>query len=184
MSAARFPVQTIAKLLMIEPRRVQQLVAAGFIPKAERGQYSLIESVQGYIRYLKEHSRESGRGSQQGRLASAQALKVEMENFRRMGELVTRAHADETTAGLVVMMKAATEGLPGRLANELSGLEPPAIYQTLQRELRAVLDQLADYLEKRADTLEAMPEPVAHAASGETGEADGLGGEESEDAAG
>ncbi len=184
MSAARFTVQTIASLLMIEPRRVQQLVQQGFIPKADRGQYSLVESVQGYIKYLKEHSKEHGRGSQQQRLASAQALKVEMENFRRMGELGTRVHAEETTTGLVAMMKSAHEGLPGRLANELAGREPPAIYQTLQREFRAVLDQCTDYLEKRADALEAMPEPGPHASPGEAPEPDGMGGDESGDAAG
>lgn len=184
-SQGRFSVEVIAKLLMLEPRRIQQLVAEGYIPKpAERGQYSLVGCVQGYIRYLKEHSKETNRGSQQQRLASAQAQKVEMENFRRMGELVTRVHADETTSGLIVMMKTGTEGLPGRLANELAGLDPPRIYQVLQREFRNVLDQCADYLEKRADSLEAMPEPGTTAPASAATATDEMGGEESGNASG
>lgn len=177
--AGRFPVNAIAKLLMLDERRIQQLVAEGFIPKPEvRGQYALVASVQGYIRYLKEHSRENNRGSQQQRLASAQAQKVEMENFRRMGELVTRVHAEETTAGLIAMMKAGHDGLPGRLANELAGLDAPAIYQVLQRDLRGILNQCADYLEKRADSLEAMPEPRQPVATDATTEAGDVGREE------
>ena len=168
-NSGQFDVQVIAKLLMIEPRRVQQLVAEGFIPKGpERGKYSLVGSVQGYIKYLKEHSRETGRGSQQQRLAAAQAAKVEMENYRRMGVIVTEAQAEETCTGLVSIMRAGHEALPGRLANELAGLEPAAIYQRLQGELRSVLDQCADFLEKRADALEAMPEPSAPAATDAT----------------
>lgn len=178
MPAARFDVRTIAKLLMIEPRRVQQLVAEGFIPKGERGEYSLVESVQGYIKYLKEHSRENNRGSQQQRLASAQAMKVEMENYRRMGELITRDQSEETTAGLVATMRAAHEGMPGRLANELANREAPVIYQRLQIECRAILGQCADYLEKRADTLEAMPEPGATAETIAAPAPQELGGEE------
>ena len=40
-SAATYPVSTIAKLLMLTERRVQQLTADGVIPKPERGRYEL-----------------------------------------------------------------------------------------------------------------------------------------------
>ena len=52
-SAATYPVSTIAKLLMLTERRVQQLTADGVIPKPERGRYELIPAVQGYIKYLR-----------------------------------------------------------------------------------------------------------------------------------
>src|SRR6185369_16660872 len=131
--AVAFDVRTIAKLLMLDERRIQQLTKEGWIPRDERGKYSLIGSVQGYIRYLKEHTRENQRGTEHSRLARAQAIKVEMENFRRMGELQTTQHVEETTMGLVNIMKAAHEGLPGRLASELAGInDAPVIYQRLQ----------------------------------------------------
>jgi phage terminase Nu1 subunit (DNA packaging protein) len=180
----KFDVKTIAGLLMIDERRIQQLVKEGWIPRGERGRYALIPSVQGYIRSIKEGQRETGRGGEQARLARANALKVEMENYRRMGELIVKEQSDETTAGLVVMIKSSHEGLPGRLANELAGLEPPRIYQRLQTELRAILTQCADYLSKRADALGAMPEPSEDDPAVAAADPDDVGRPESGDAAG
>lgn len=179
----RFTVQVIAKLLMIDERRIQQLVKEGWIPRGERGRYTLVESVQGYITYLKEHGRETQRGTEHARLARAQAMRVEMENFKRMGELQTTAQVEETTQGLVVMMKTSHAAIPGRLANELAAItEPPRIYQRLQDELRAIDNQCADFLQKRAAALEAMPEPGQHAAPVDAADADAVGGDEPDDA--
>ena len=52
MSTATQPIGVIAKLLDRSERRVQQLSREGVIPKAEHGQYDLIGSVRGYVRYL------------------------------------------------------------------------------------------------------------------------------------
>jgi hypothetical protein len=46
-------VDVIARVLDITPRRVQQLAEEGWIPKANHGQYLLVPSVRGYLRYLK-----------------------------------------------------------------------------------------------------------------------------------
>lgn len=181
----RFDVRTIATLLMLDERRIQQLTKEGWIKKDDRGSYGLVESVQGYIRYLKENTKSRERGTEHARLARAQSMKVEMENWRRMGELQTSSHVEETTNGLVVILKSSTEGLPGRIANELAAItEPPLVYKRLQTELRSIVDQCADFLAKRADTLEAMPEPGREFTSVSETDADDLGAEESGDAAG
>lgn len=179
-----FPARIIASLLELTERRLQQLVSEGWIPRPQRGQYSLRDSVRGYIRYLKQHQRENTRGNETSRLARAQAIKVEMENFRRMGELAVWSQVDELMRGLVIQMRSAHEGLPGRLSNELAGLsDPPKIYQRLQAELRRVDHLCADYLEKCADTLGAIPQPGATTSTVDTDDAGAMGGSESDDAA-
>ena len=55
----RFPVRVIAKLLMLDERRIQQLVADGWIEREQCGHYSLIEAVQGYIRFLRSRRSEA-----------------------------------------------------------------------------------------------------------------------------
>lgn len=180
-----FDARIIASLLDLTERRLQQLVAEGWIARPMRGKYSLRDSVRGYIRYLKQHSRENTRGNETARLARAQATKVEMENFRRMGELAVWSQIDELMRGLVVMMKSSHESVPGRLASELAAIaEPPRVYQRLQTELRRIDDLCADYLEKCADTLGAMPQPGASASTEPEGDADEVGRTESDDAAG
>lgn len=178
-----FPIQVICGLLELTPRRLQQLVAEGWIERPERGMYSLRASVRGYIRYLRQLGQESKRGTEGARLSAAQATKVEMENWRRMGELQVTQQVDETQQGLVVMMKSAHESLPGRLSSELAAItEPSRIYKRLQEELRGVQAQCADYLAKRADTLEAMPAPGEDDDAGDPHDAGEVGGTESGDA--
>ena len=178
-----FPVDQVAALLGVTPRRLQQLANEGWFAVAERGRYPLVGTVQGYIKYLKEGARDQNRGSEQARLARAQAVKVEMENFRRMGELITREQSDSTNQGLVVIVKSSLEGMPGRLSSELAGLtEPTDVYKRLQTEHRAVLDQCADYLEKRAAALEAMPQPGVDHPAERAQAADAVGGSQAGDA--
>jgi len=153
MSGARgdFPAGVIAQLLGITTRRLQQLAEEGFIPRSDRGQYPLIGAVQGYIRYLKEHSRESNRSSEHQRLARAQAVKVEMENYRRAGEYILREHIYELLTTLNASLVGAHEGIPGRVANEFAASSDAAyIRKRAQEELRTVRRILADTLEEFA----------------------------------
>jgi phage terminase Nu1 subunit (DNA packaging protein) len=79
-----YPVDAIAKLLNLTPRRIRQLVAEGIIPRVERGKYDLIRSVRGYVKYLQE--RAEGRGvepsglhEERMRLLTTQAEHKELE---------------------------------------------------------------------------------------------------------
>jgi phage terminase Nu1 subunit (DNA packaging protein) len=85
-----YPVDAIAKLLNLTPRRIRQLVAEGIIPRVERGKYDLIRSVRGYVKYLQE--RAEGRGvepsglhEERMRLLTAQAEHKELEVARCTG---------------------------------------------------------------------------------------------------
>ena len=56
MAMPSYPAATMAKLLMLTPRRLQQLATEGIIPKVERGRYELAPVVQAYIHYLRERA--------------------------------------------------------------------------------------------------------------------------------
>jgi hypothetical protein len=50
-----FPAETIARLLGITTRRLQQLAAEGWVPRGrQRGTYPLVGATQGYISYLRQ----------------------------------------------------------------------------------------------------------------------------------
>jgi len=53
---ATYPVEIVAELLDLTPRRVYQLTTAGIIPKASRGRYELVPVVRGYIKYLRDRA--------------------------------------------------------------------------------------------------------------------------------
>lgn len=180
MSGARgdFPAGVIAQLLGITTRRLQQLADGGFVPRSGRGQYPLIGSVQGYIRYLKEHSKESNRSSEHQRLARANAVKVEMENYRRAGEYILREHVYELLTTLNAALVGAQEGIPGRTANEFASSSDAAhIRKRQQDELRAVRRILADTLEEFAQHhADRADDGEGHAAT-DSEDAESVGGE-------
>lgn len=178
-------VQQMAQLLMIDVRRIQQLVAEGHIEREPDGSYSLVKTVQGYIKFLKESSRAGGRSAGHARLAIAQAIKVEMQNYERAGELIPEQVAQETLIGLTQIIRGGLEGLPSRLANEFAGISDAAEIRTrLQDEHRAVLGLGADYLERRAATLPTLPDSGQTTAATAETDSEPVGGSESENAAG
>lgn len=78
-------VDTIAKLLDMTPRRVQQLANEGIIPKPEdRGQYEIVPCVVGYIKHIKGmlNGEAGDLASEKTRLTKAQAEKTEIETAR------------------------------------------------------------------------------------------------------
>lgn len=92
-----YPVKTIAALLRLTERRVQQLSKEGVIPKAERGRYELAPAVQGYIAYLQDRlaPREGGDDPdridyhfEKARKTKAEADIAEMEAAKMRGDLV------------------------------------------------------------------------------------------------
>lgn len=92
-----YPVKTIAALLRLTERRVQQLSKEGVIPKAERGRYELAPAVQGYIAYLQDRlaPREGDDDPdridyhvEKARKTKAEADIAEMEAAKMRGNLV------------------------------------------------------------------------------------------------
>ncbi len=87
-----YSIETISKLLMLSERRCQQLVGEGVIPKQGRGQYDLVKSVQGYVKFLRERAfggvANTDQHGEKTRLITAQANIAEMNDAELRGELV------------------------------------------------------------------------------------------------
>jgi phage terminase Nu1 subunit (DNA packaging protein) len=93
--AATYPIDTIAKLLELTPRRINQLENDGILPRpVARGRYELVGCVQGYIRFLraKNINEDLDDGTSEvahrKRLTKARADIAEMEVERLAGTLV------------------------------------------------------------------------------------------------
>ena len=112
-------VDTIAKLLDMTPRRVQQLANEGIIPKPkDRGQYEIVPCVVGYIKHIEGmlNGEAGDLASEKTRLTRAQADKTEIETARMKGELVSLADAERGWSALVGAFRAKMLTLPPRAA--------------------------------------------------------------------
>lgn len=138
--AATYPAGTIAKLLMLTERRVQQLANEGVIPKAERGRYPLAPAVQGYVRYLKDRAvagdvSEDGVAVSKARLIKARARTAEMEADQLEGKLLDRAEVEGAWKTMVLNMRAKLLGIGTRAA-------PQAVAAANVAEAAALIEQL------------------------------------------
>src|SRR4051812_40185685 len=100
-------VEFVAKLLAISERRVQQLSAQGYIPRAAHGKYDLVPSIRGYIRYLREAGVGSGEVSDavaftkhRARLIKERANLAEIERKRLEKELIPAAQIQPVWAAI------------------------------------------------------------------------------------
>ena len=150
MSSSAQPIAVIAKLLDLSERRVQQLSREGVIPKATRGQYDLIGSVRGYVRYLRDQAAKAQAGapdyaSERARFLRARADLAEMEAEQKRGSLL--AAEDVETAWIAVLARLRTRllALPDRLAPLVHAETSPAgVRDVIRGAIREALEELAE----------------------------------------
>jgi phage terminase Nu1 subunit (DNA packaging protein) len=181
-----FPAETVATLLLLDVRRLQQLAAEGYVPRgAERGTYPLVGAVQGYIKFLRERGKSTGRGTEHARLARAQAVKVEMENYRRAGQYVVHDQALELFTETAAELNSGLEAVASRLCNELANINDAGeIRQRLQAEHRSIRARLASRIQEFADSCEVRADDLENVPAAGDEDAGGMGEAEPEAAAG
>lgn len=160
-----YPVGTIAKLLRMTDRRVQQLAKEGVIPKAERGRYDLVPSVQGYIKYLQERAVDAGGSdgainyqNEKARRMRADADLKEMAVQQLRGSLIDADEAAAVTALLMSELKTKLlNNAPVRIAAAGKSTKTEA---ALKRIIKAELSEIMAGL-SQIDTTVLMGEPAS-----------------------
>ena len=150
MSAATQPIGVIAKLLDLSERRVQQLSREGVIPKAERGQYDLIGSVRGYVRYLRDQALKAQAGApdyavERARFIRARADLSEMEAAQKRRSLIAADQIEAAWIAVLALLRTRLLSLPDRLAPQ--AFDQPTVGDArnlIRAAIREVLDDLAE----------------------------------------
>jgi phage terminase Nu1 subunit (DNA packaging protein) len=174
MSSATQPIGVIARLLDLSERRVQQLSREGVIPKAERGQYDLIGSVRGYVRYLRDQATKAQAGApdyaaERARFIRARADLAEMEAEEKRGALIAAEEIEAAWIAVLALLRTRLLALPDRLAPQV--FEQSTVGDTrnlIRMTIREVLDDLAQpdvQLEAIAD-IDGLADPEADGGDG------------------
>lgn len=150
MSAPAQPIGVIAKLLDLSERRVQQLSRDGVIPKATRGQYDLVGSVRGYVRYLRDQALRAQAGvpdyaSERARFIRARADLAEMEAETMRGGVIAAGDVEAAWIAVLALLRTRLLALPDRLAPQLHAEAGPAgVRDVLRDAIREALEELAE----------------------------------------
>ncbi len=148
-SGPTVPVGTLAKLFDLTERRVQQLARDGIIPKATRGQYPLIESVRGYVRFLQERAQGEGPGNIKDSIREQQLRRIRIENDARERQLLPKEEVREAFNLAMQSIRFGARALSARLA-------PIVVRSTVSEARRQIDEETDDFLNDAAAAVASL----------------------------
>ncbi len=166
-----YPAATMAKLLLLTPRRLQQLVTEGVVPKVERGRYELAPVIQAYIHYLRERTLPDmmnvvSLDEARQRKLSADAKLAEIEVAKAESGVATIQVIEKSWSDLVHAVRGRLLALPQNVAAMVAVEDDTGKCEALlSREIRSALAELGDG--KLPDIEERAGEPDESAGEGD-----------------
>lgn len=149
------PVNAVATLFGVTPRRIQQLVAEKVLPRAERGRYDLAACVRAYIGHLQsqlDEARKVGTRPQAGEvlIENEKALRARVE--RELAEIrleqarkslvpaeTVERDLDRMLGGLRARIVAIAARWADRMVGHQKARDAAPVLEELTRELLAAL---------------------------------------------
>jgi phage terminase Nu1 subunit (DNA packaging protein) len=145
------PIATIAALLDLTERRVQQLSQQGVIPRLKHGRYSVTASVHAYIRYLRERAMQGdAAGADQiaasrAALMKARARTATLEADQLDGRLLLRADVEKAWVTIMSAMRSRLLAVPSTTAQSIIYLTTPSqIASLLTQAISEALDDISN----------------------------------------
>lgn len=118
--AGLIPAGQMAKLLMVTSQWLRQLSARDYIPKAVKGQYQLIPTVQGYIRFLKDEERRTSKVQADSGLKAARQREIEIRTARDEGRLVEMEDVELVVSSVFATLRSELSGIPASVTRDVS----------------------------------------------------------------
>ena len=156
------PVDAITRLLELTPRRLRMLAQEGIIPRPQRGEYPMIATVQGYVRYLRERANARDGGEQEhgsltdarARLTRSKADEAEMRTARLKGELLPADEVISAWSAMVSTVKTKLRSIATKLASRLAIETDTA---TVEKSIREEIDEALEGLARLEIVAEQSP---------------------------
>jgi hypothetical protein len=152
---------------MVSRQRIEQLVADGWIKRYARGQYRLIDVVQGYIKSLRDERSRANVKAADSRVRDARTREIEVRTAEREGRLVDVEELFYLAATLAGMVRSEHVGVSARITRDL------AVRRAIDREMNGIDQRLADRIETLSERFEAgraHPSPAANGKPGSVGD--------------
>jgi phage terminase Nu1 subunit (DNA packaging protein) len=144
------PIGTVAALLDLTERRVNQLTNEGVIPKVAHGRYNLPMAVRAYIKYLRERAVQGDPkgadevGASRAALLKARARMATLEADQAEGSLLKRADVERVWVAIIAAMRSRILAIPSSVAQSIVFLNTPAqVADLLTNAVSEALDEIA-----------------------------------------
>ncbi len=142
---------TLAKVLMLTPRRIQQLTSESVLTKEGRGKYPLVQNVQAYIKYWQDRAVGSDAENpndlqaERTRLTHHQANIAELEEEELKGSLVKVEEVTDLWHSVISNAKTRLLSLPNKITHQIMAADDhKAALHLFQSEIYEALAELAN----------------------------------------
>ena len=145
------PVDALARLFNLSPRRIQQLVAERVIPRPERGRYDLLRCIRAYVIYLQRRAEglgveSTGMSDERVRLVAAQADHEELKVAELQATLLPRDGVLDAWEELRAAFRARCLQIPGKLSARLALIQDRGEVQAiLTAAVREALEECSRF---------------------------------------
>lgn len=138
------PAATLAAALGVSRKRVEQLAADGVVKRVAKGRFLLLQSVTGFITWLRDEQRAASKSASAGRFQEARAADIEARTAERQKRLKVEAseHALAVIDEFGGQLKADLLAMPSRWTTDIA----------LRRKMEDAIDAALGVAGKRALT--------------------------------
>lgn len=143
-----------SKLLMVTPQWLRQLAAKGYIPKAVKGQYPLVATVQGYIRWLKDEERRTSKVQAESGLKAARQREVELRIAEKEGRVVDMEDVEAFFSFNAATFRAELEGVPASVTRDLK------LREAIEQAINGAISRFERRFREAGEALRAGRDPL------------------------
>lgn len=133
---------TIARLLMLTPRRVQQLCSEGWLPDVGRGEYPIDQCVWGYLKFLKDSERRSSKSAAATKLQSARLREIELRIAVEENRLIDIEDVQAVIGEAFGILRSVMAGVPAASTRDIS------LRREIEKHLNGAIDKCRERLEE------------------------------------
>ena len=140
----------LSDILDLSVRRIQQLAKSGTLPKQEaRNRYRLVDSIQGYIKYLRGQvvHGDAPQDLREAKLRqeNARAEILELEALQKNGELQHQDDIQKVWTSIAVLIKTKLLALSSRVSADVYGATSLVQVRTrIDEEVDLILNELVN----------------------------------------
>lgn len=153
-------IDTAAALLELTPKRIRQLVQAGFIKMHRRAHTTITSTVRGYIRFLKDEERKQTQTGAAERARDARAREIEQKIAERDRRLIPVEDAELAMQLLVGAVSKEMDGMAARITRDLT------LRRVIEADVHGAKTRIADALAEGKGFARTGRDPVEAGAEG------------------
>jgi hypothetical protein len=160
-------IETTAKMCQLagySREQFERIAQGGYIKSLGPNRWAVVETLQGIIKYLRDHRTRTSASSTQSRVSLARAREIELRVAEREHILIKAEEGDAFVDDIFGTLRSEMGGLPARLTRDLK------LRSEIEQGVNDILNRVSRRLELQAQALAASGEVITRSTANDSGQ--------------